>query len=283
MSNEQQPLKQSVNNGIESLMRAGYAARGVVYLIVGGIAVFAAVNGGEAEGSTGALEFLFKQPFGQVLLGVVAAGLFAYTAWRVVDAVMDLEDEGDDTEGYASRAGQLLSGVTHAFLGVSAVTIILNGAEARDGGERSTTESWTAALIDTPLGRTAIIAAGAVTICVGIYLFIKARKAAYRSKIHKNETTQNLAPVIRFGLVAHGAVLLIIGSLIAWAGVAHDPDRAAGLGEALRILETQAFGRLLLGVTGAGLAGFAIYCFVMARYRIVPKLAGSDIPTLSAP
>lgn len=274
-------LKQSANTGIETLMRAGYAARGVVYLIVGAIAVFAAINGGEAEGSTGALEFLVKQPFGQFLLGVVALGLFAYTAWRLIDGVMDLEDEGNDAEGYASRTGQLLSGATHAFLGVTAVTIMLNGAEAREAGERNTAESWTAALIDTPLGRAAIIAAGIVTICVGIYLFIKAHKAAYRAKIHKTETTQNLAPVIRFGLVAHGVVLLIIGGLIAWAGLTHDPERAAGLGEALRILETQAFGRILLGVAGAGLAGFAIYCFVMARYRIVPKLADSDIPTLS--
>ncbi|MEO1135691.1 MAG: DUF1206 domain-containing protein [Pseudomonadota bacterium] len=262
-------------------MRAGYAARGMVYLIVGGIALFAAINGGEAEGSTGALEFLVKQPFGQVLLGIVAIGLFAYTAWRLLDGVMDLEGEGDDAEGYASRAGQLLSGATHALLGVSAVAIILNGAEARAAGERNTAESWAAALIDTPFGRAVIIAAGIVTICVGIYLFIKSHKAAYRSKIHKTETTQSLAPVIRFGLVAHGVVLLIIGGLIAWAGLSHNPESAAGLGEALRILETQAFGRILLGIAGAGLAGFAIYCFVMARYRIAPELAGGNVSTLS--
>lgn len=267
---------------IEALMRAGYAARGVVYLIVGGIAFFAAVNGGEAEGSTGALAFLVRQPFGMALLSIVAAGLFAYTAWRFVDGVMDLENEGDNAEGYASRAGQLLSGATHAVLGVTAVSIILNGADSQNDGGRNSAESWTAMLIDNPLGRAVILAAGAVTVGVGIYLFIKAYKAAYKSKIRQTETTQKLAPVIRFGLVAHGVVLLIIGGLITWAGLTHDPDKAAGLEEALRILETQTFGRTLLGLAGAGLAGFAVYCFVMARYRIVPKLTTKDIKTLSA-
>lgn len=275
-------MQQSANTGIEALMRAGYAARGVVYLIVGGIAFFAAVNGGEAEGSTGALAFLVRQPFGMALLSIVAAGLFAYTAWRFVDGVMDLENEGDNAEGYASRAGQLLSGATHAVLGVTAVSIILNGADSQNDGGRNSAESWTAMLIDNPLGRAVILAAGAVTVGVGIYLFIKAYKAAYKSKIRQTETTQKLAPVIRFGLVAHGVVLLIIGGLITWAGLTHDPDKAAGLEEALRILETQTFGRTLLGLAGAGLAGFAVYCFVMARYRIVPKLTTKDIKTLSA-
>lgn len=275
-------MQQSANTGIEALMRAGYAARGVVYLIVGGIAFFAAVNGGEAEGSTGALAFLVRQPFGMALLSIVAAGLFAYTAWRFVDGVMDLENEGDNAEGYASRAGQLLSGATHAVLGVTAVSIILNGTDSQNDGGRNSAESWTAMLIDNPLGRAVILAAGAVTVGVGIYLFIKAYKAAYKSKIRQTETTQKLAPVIRFGLVAHGVVLLIIGGLITWAGLTHDPDKAAGLEEALRILETQTFGRTLLGIAGAGLAGFAVYCFVMARYRIVPKLTTNDIKTLSA-
>ncbi len=274
-------MKRSANNGIEVLMRAGYAARGMVYLIVGGIAFFAALNGGEAEGSTGALVFMMRQPFGMALLGLVALGLFAYTLWRLVDGVMDLESEGDDAKGYASRAGQLLSGATHAVLGVSAVTIIFNGAEAQEGAGRNSAESWTAALIDNPVGRAIVLAAGAITIGVGVYLFIKSYKAAYKSKIRRTETTEKLAPVIRFGLVAHGIVLLIIGGLIGWAGLAHDPEKAASLGEALRILETQTYGRTLLGITGAGLAGFAVYCFVMAQYRIVPKLAKDDIPTLS--
>ena len=108
----------------------------MVYLIVGGLAFFAALNGGEAEGTSGALNFLIRQPLGSILLGVTAAGLFAYTLWRLVDGVLDLENEGDDLEGYANRAGQIMSGLTHAALGISAIIILMKGAQA-SGGDSS--------------------------------------------------------------------------------------------------------------------------------------------------
>ena len=265
---------------LEYLMRAGYAARGAVYFLVGAIAVFAAVNGGEAEGSTGAMEHLVKQPLGKVMLGFVAAGLFAYTAWRVADGLIDLENEGDDTEGYLNRAGQILSGATHAFLGVTAISILVSGASADDGGQ-NTAESWSEALMSQPLGRWIVILAGVVTFSVGIYLFFKAKQATYKSKIRNNEVTEMLAPFVRFGLVAHGVVLLIIGGLIASAGWTTDANQAAGLAETLKILETQTFGRTLLGIAGAGMIGFAAYCGVMARYRVSPTENLENIKTLA--
>ena len=270
----------TTNRAIEWLMRAGYGARGAVYLLVGAIAVFAAVNGGEAEGSTGALNFLVQQPFGQTMLAFVAVGLFAYTAWRFADAFMDLENEGDDAEGRFSRAGQFMSGVTHAFLGVSAVLILIKGAQTDDAG-RTTTENWTAAIMSEPFGRWVVGIAGLVTISVGVYLFIKAWRAQYKEDIRNTPTTEKLAPVIRFGLVAHGIVLLLIGGLIGYAAWTTDPDQAAGLGEALRIMEQQTHGRVLLGVIGAGLAAFAAYCGVRAVYGIVPRASDDDLPTLS--
>lgn len=269
------------NTAIEWLMRAGYGARGVVYLIVGGLAFFASLNGGEAEGTSGALNFLIRQPLGSILLGVTAAGLFAYTLWRLVDGVLDLENEGDDLEGYANRAGQIMSGLTHAALGISAIIILMKGAQA-SGGD-SSAENWSATLMQHPAGRLIVIAAGITTLSVAIYLFIKSWKAAYRKDIVRKGMAPKLEPAVRFGLAAHGFVLLIVGGLILWAGISANPERAAGLGEALRILETQAFGRVLLALAGAGLAGFAVYCFVMARYRIVPRLAGDTLKTLASP
>ncbi len=251
-------------------MRAGYSARGVVYFLVGAIAIFAAVNGGEAEDSTGALEYLVQQPFGVGLLGVVAAGLFAYTLWRFTDAFLDLENEGNAAEGLAARAGQFLSGATHAFLAASAVTIMFRGASAETSGD-NTAENWSAAIMSQPFGRWLIALAGAVTVAVGIYLFLKAWRQSYKDDIRITETTRWLEPVIRYGLVAHGIVLLIIGGLIATAAWTTDPKHAAGLGEALRILETRTFGRTLLGLAGAGMVAFSAYCFVHARYRILPR------------
>ncbi|WP_291077579.1 DUF1206 domain-containing protein [Hyphomonas sp.] len=269
------------NTAIEWLMRAGYGARGVVYLIVGGLAFFAALNGGEAEGTSGALVFLVRQPFGSVLLAITAVGLFAYTLWRLVDGILDLEDEGDDAEGYANRAGQIMSGLTHAALGVSAIVILMKGL--RTSGDDSSAENWSAMLMQHPVGRLVVIAAGITTLSVAIYLFVKSWKAAHRKDIVRKGMAETLEPMVRFGLAAHGFVLLIVGGLILWAGITANPERAAGLGEALRILETQTFGRVLLALAGAGLAGFAVYCFVMARYRIVPRLTDDTLKTLASP
>lgn len=269
------------NTAIEWLMRAGYGARGVVYLIVGGLAFFAALNGGEAEGTSGALVFLVRQPFGSVLLAITAVGLFAYTLWRLVDGILDLEDEGDDAEGYANRAGQIMSGLTHAALGVSAIVILMKGL--RTSGDDSSAENWSAMLMQHPAGRLVVIAAGITTLSVAIYLFVKSWKAAHRKDIVRKGMAETLEPMVRFGLAAHGFVLLIVGGLILWAGITANPERAAGLGEALRILETQTFGRVLLALAGAGLASFAVYCFVMARYRIVPRLTGDTLKTLASP
>ena len=281
-SDTERPLMTDhANTALEWLMRAGYGARGVVYLIVGGIAFFAALNGGEAEGTSGALNFLIRQPFGAVLLAITAAGLFAYTLWRLVDGIMDLENEGDDAEGYANRAGQIMSGLTHAALGVSAILILMKGARA--SGDDSSAENWSASLMQHPAGQLVVIAAGITTLCVAIYLFHKAWNAAHRKDIIRREMAERLEPAVRFGLAAHGFVLLIVGGLILWAGISANPEHAAGLGEALRILETQAYGRVLLALAGAGLVGFAVYCFVMARYRIVPKLSGNTLKTLASP
>ena len=281
-SDTERPLMTDhANTALEWLMRAGYGARGVVYLIVGGLAFFAALNGGEAEGTSGALNFLIRQPFGTVLLAITAAGLFAYTLWRLVDGIMDLENEGDDAEGYANRAGQIMSGLTHAALGVSAILILMKGARA--SGDDSSAENWSASLMQHPAGQLVVIAAGITTLCVAIYLFHKAWNAAHRKDIIRREMAERLEPAVRFGLAAHGFVLLIVGGLILLAGISANPEHAAGLGEALRILETQAYGRVLLALAGAGLVGFAVYCFVMARYRIVPKLSGNTLKTLASP
>ena len=66
----------------------GYLARAVVYVLVGVFFIRAAwqYDPDEAVGLDGALQKLLGQPFGPVLLGVVAAGLFAYGIFYFVRA-----------------------------------------------------------------------------------------------------------------------------------------------------------------------------------------------------
>lgn len=270
-------MHENKNTVLEGAMRAGYGARGLVYLVIGALAVFAAVNGGEAEGSTGALNYLSKQQFGVLLVSAIAAGLFCYALWRFADAAFDLDREGSDARGVGARIGQFLSGASHAFLGVTATIIAIKGAQ----DEGNSAANWSATAMQAPMGRLIVMIAGGVTIGVGVYLFYKSWKATYRRDIRRTAWTARLAPLVRFGLVAHGFVLLIIGGAILYAGWSVTPSHAVGVGEALALVETRPFGRALLGVTGGGLAAFSVYCFVQTLYRLPPRLRDSDLKTLA--
>lgn len=266
-------MTKKVNKLLSALMSIGYGARGLVYVLVGAIALYAAVSGAQAEGSSAAFQTLSNQPFGRFLLALVGLGIFAYVAWRLVDAIMDLEDEGDDTEGYFSRAGQAMSGLTHAVLAVTALSIAINDG----GGSQGGTESFVASVMAQPLGRFAVGLAALTTLAVAVYLFWKSFTASYREQFRRSKTTERLDPLIRFGLAAHGFVLLIVGGLLAYAAITTDAESAAGMGEALRILENQAYGQVLLSLAGIGMLGFAAYCFTRARYGNSPGLERGSI------
>ncbi len=267
-------MHENKNAILEGAMRAGYGARGFVYLTIGMLAVFAAVNGGEAEGSIGALNYLSKQPFGVALVGGVAVGFFAFALWRFTDAALDLENEGDHARGAGSRMTKVFSGAAHLFLCATAVTIMIRGIKA----EHNSAANWSAAVMSAPFGRWAVALAGIIAIGVGLYFFFKSGARTYRDDLRETTITRCLAPFVRFGLAAHGFVLLIIGGMVTYAGWTTNPDRAVGLGEALALLETQPFGRTLLGLAGAGMVAFAVYCFVLAVYRVPLTITRKDLP-----
>ncbi|NHK27462.1 DUF1206 domain-containing protein [Parvularcula flava] len=259
-------------------MRIGYAARGMVYLIIGALAAFAAINGGEAEGTSGALAYLAGQPFGKMLLSLVATGLFTYAIWRAIDALLDLEDEGDDAAGIGNRLGQFMSGATHAVLGFTALMIVFGVSSGGGNGAENSSEM----VMDYPGGWLLVVGAGLTTGAVAIYLAIKACHSKWKDKIRDSNVTEILMPYVRFGLMSHGFVLLLIAGMLIWAGVTIDAEKAIGLEQALAMLERQAFGRIILFVTGIGLIGFSTYCFVYAGYRIVPRLESDDVKSLAS-
>jgi hypothetical protein len=93
------------------LARRGYAAKGVVYLIIGGIAAKVAIGaGGAVTDQKGALQIILEQPFGlgRILLGVVTIGLFGFALWCFIQAVFDTEGKGTTAKGLIARIGTRL-------------------------------------------------------------------------------------------------------------------------------------------------------------------------------
>lgn len=122
-------LRQAFKNfdtgeAVELAARLGYGARGFVYLSVGILTLLAATDHiGSAVGSSGAAGRLAGQPFGRIWLLLLGIGLWMFVLWRVLQSVFDADHEGTDWKGWAARAGQALSGLFYALIGLWRVRI----------------------------------------------------------------------------------------------------------------------------------------------------------------
>ncbi|HEX8340916.1 MAG TPA: DUF1206 domain-containing protein [Tepidisphaeraceae bacterium] len=247
--------------------RLGYAARGIVYLLVGGLAILAALGRGGGTGDTkDALRATLSAPGGWALLAALAAGLVAFAGWRAFQAAVDPDHGEVDAKAVARRVGFAVSAITYLLLAVAASRL----AWGSGAGGGSDTDSWTAWLMNQPFGRWMVGILGAVVIGIGVGMIVKAWRRKYERYLDLGHPLmQKLRPVCRFGIAARGAVFFVIGGFFLYAAYTYDPSKAGGLREVFGEVSAQPFGQVLLGVLAAGLFSFGVYGLVQARYRRV--------------
>lgn len=255
---------------VQRLARLGYAAKGVVYLIIGGIAADAAFSPAErVEGSSGALGTVLEQPFGRVLLGIMALGLAGYVLWKVVQAVMDPEHKGSDAKAMVARIGYGISAVLYATLTLEAVRML----RGRGGGEGNGAQHWTAVVMDKPFGRVLIGLVGLGIAAYGIYEIVRAFKSDIAKKLNLEgsavATRRRVVAVGRAGMAARGVVFGIIGWLVLQSALRYDPSQAQGLQGALVKLREGPAGAYVLMLVALGLIAYGIFQLVKARYRVI--------------
>ena len=263
-------LEKTAGPGITLLARFGYAAKGVVYIIIGVLAAYAAfTTGGRTTDTRGALEEILSQPYGKYLLGAVAVGLVGYALWRFVQAVKDTESKGSGAKGIAVRIGYAVIGVIYAGLAFSAVQLVL-GSGGQSSGDSSSKE-WTATLLEQPFGQWLVGAVGLGFVIAAVSHFYKAYTAKFREKLMTSQMSENAQNFAlrsgRFGLAARGVVFGIIGAFLIQAALHSNAGEARGLSGALTALGQQTYGQLLLGVVALGLVAYGFYMLVLARYR----------------
>jgi hypothetical protein len=257
---------------VERLARAGFAAKGVVYLVIGALALQAALGrGGETTDSGGALRTVLQQPYGWVLLAVIAIGLAGYAAWRFVEAGVDPQGLGDQGKGLVTRVGYAVSGVIHAALALEAARLAFGfgGGKSGDAGA----QDWTALVLAQPMGRWIIAAAGLAIAVAGLVELVH----AYRTDLPRRLDLSRLAPpaqvwVVRFGrmgMAARGIVFGLVGVFLVRAALTYDPSEARGIGGALITIHGQPYGPWLLGLVAIGLIAYGLFEGVQARYRRV--------------
>ncbi len=266
----------ATDNWLEKLARAGYSTKGAVYLIIGALAVQAAIgSGGGTEGTKGAISSLSDEPFGQVMLVIMAIGLLCYGIWRVIEAVTDPRQLGTDAKALLKRGAYLLSGLLYLGLAWWAASIVFGWGGGSSGSDGSSKTEWTARVMEQPFGRWLVGIAGAVIIGVAIYRLV----AAYQAKFMKHYNAATMTEKERnaalytgqFGIAARAVTFVIIGVFLIRAALQADPQETKGLEGALDTLASQPLGPWILGIVALGLMAYGVYCFTRARYAHFPS------------
>jgi len=248
--------------------RFGYAVKGLVYVLIGVLALQTALGaGGDTTDSQGALRHIAQAPFGVALLITTGVGLVGYALWRFIQAVMDTERKGTALKGLAVRIGYFLVAAGHAGLAVSAFAFVSGG----HAGEGETPQAWTARLMSEPYGRWLVGVVGLVVVGYGVSQFYAAVSLKFRDKLKLHEMSETETKwTLRLGCLgysARGVVFALLGAFLVLAAIDADPREARGLDGALQTLAEQPWGWMVLGTVAFGLTAFGVFMFVEARYR----------------
>ncbi|GAB2503628.1 DUF1206 domain-containing protein [Lysobacter humi (ex Lee et al. 2017)] len=241
---------------VPPLARLGYAAKGVVYVLVGAIAVRAATATGTPEGTTGALRSLTDESGGRTMLAAIAIGLAAHVVWRLVQAALDPEHVRSDAKRAGMRVFYALSAVIYGALAWTAWQLARGGRGGEgDGG------SWVARLMELPAGRWLVVAAGVGVVVYGLHQLVQAAKGDVMHRLGKS--SRRLRALGRFGVGARGLVLLPVGWFLVQAGRHYDPGAAGGTERALGMLDKGA----PLALVGLGLLAYGVFQIAKAAFR----------------
>jgi hypothetical protein len=249
--------------GYSVLIGVGLVSYGIVHLVLAWISAQVALSGGGGEDASGsgALKELGRQPFGLVLLWVMAVGLLALVLWQLVEAVGG--KPGADSKDQLKNRGRAIGrALVYLVLGVTAARIAV-GAGSGSGGDAEQTAS--ARLMSVPFGRLLVVAVGVVVLAVGISQIVKGVRKKFVEDDLAGGVGHGVVVLGRVGWIAKGIALGLVGLLFVWAAIQHDPKEAGGMDAALGSLREQPFGPVLLLAMAAGFAAFAAYCLAWAR------------------
>ena len=256
---------------VERGARFGLATKGFSYILVAFIALRVAVEGrGQTESREGALKTLADEPFGWMLLALVALGFASYAIWQLVRAIFDRDNEGDDPKGIGKRLGQVGKALLYGTLAVITASLLFDSG---GGGGGQSEDKATAVALEWPGGRWIVGGVGLAIICAGAFNAYRALSGSFRDDLREEQMSGAERPwYIAFGVIGHFAravVFAMIGIFVLRAAYEYDPDEAIGLDGALQKLAGEAYGAWLLGAVALGLGMYGLFCLVEAKYRDV--------------
>lgn len=259
-----------MSSPLDSLVRIGYVAKGIIYGLIGLLAVLYVFGlGGKVTDPEGAIRTIGAQRhFGEEMIPFVAAGLGLYALWRFFDAAFDCDHRGKDAMGILHRIGVVFSGLSYAALCYYGFKLAFG-----TGGGPSTPSKHelTARVLSTPWGPWAVGAVGLIFIIAGGYYLTDGLRGEFMKHYQRGKMSRAARRTARvigtIGIAARAVAFFIIGGFIVRAATRSNAHEVKGLGEALRSLTTGDGGRALLMVVAFGFVSYGLYCFANAWYR----------------
>ncbi|MGC5040528.1 MULTISPECIES: DUF1206 domain-containing protein [unclassified Streptomyces] len=254
----------------EGAARAGFTARGVIYLLVGALALQIAFGGtGRQADRGGALQELAQQPFGAVLLWALGVGLVGMALWRLSEVIFG--SVGKDGRSPRKRLMAAARCVFYVFVAYSVLSFAAGGHQSGSSDQQS--RDATARVLEIPAGQWLVGAAGLGIVVAGGWIAVRAIRRKFHDKLRLGQMshrTRRLVDVTGVaGGAARGLVFAVAGVFAVRAAIDYAPDRAKGLDDTLRSLAETPLGPWLLACVAAGLVLFGVFSFAMARWRRV--------------
>jgi Domain of Unknown Function (DUF1206) len=266
----QHEVKRASARGVVVAARLGYLTHGIIYGLVGALALLTALGqaGGRITGGEGAVRHIGRTAWGEPLLYAVALGMLCYALWTAVRALLDPEHHGRDGSALLKRLGYGISAVSHAFLGLYAFELAARGGASGGHKDESIVE-----LLSLPGGRIVLGMVGLGVIAYGLVEIYRALTDDVAAELNGSSVParHHVHTIARVGVAARGTVFPIIGASLLIAALKARSSEAQTFGEALHELVTQPFGTWLLGVVAAGLVAYGVYMLVLARYAQLPR------------
>ena len=267
-----------------TVARLGWVAKGVVYMLVGVLAVPIAIDGlrgergggGQDEASqTGAVAKIAETSFGSLALWIIAIGLALYVVWRLISILLPAENSATV---WLTRVGYLVSAVVYSALAWSALSLARrerSGSSA--GSEDAKVERFTRELMEKTGGRWLVAAVGVVLIGVGAYFVVKGVRAKFRDELEPGGvgpfSHEAIVTLGRVGWVGRGVVMALVGWFVTRAAVEFRADEAKGIDGALRDATWSTLGALVVAFAAIALVMYGLFCVISAPRE---RLTGAE-------
>ncbi len=256
---------------ITIIARAGFVAKGLVYLMVGLLTLQTTIGmGGETSDATDAFRAFINQPFGSVLLIVIIVGLLAHALWKLIRGIKDPEDRGSGVKIKLMRVFDVMIGGLYVGMSYAAFQI-LRGLHAADGDEA--TKVWVERVLHLPFGRWLVMFAAGALVIGGLVQFYSSWQATFESTFSEKSMSKTEMGILRWlgriGIAAWGVVYCMMAFLFYRASVNFDAEEAGGLSDALTALREQPYGVWILGIMAGGMIIYGIYLLALSYYHKV--------------